>query len=212
MKDVKTNIRIYTKCTYTLLDSINKIGYKYGEFKEGLGLEECYIIAGGDSGFIFTPKSLRDMEKNYVCVHINTEREFLRLLELSLENQGDYVAEVCMYAVKKNIHKLTSLVKKRIGIRLQKPKFEIRKGKVLIEFEDELLQYLGTTLVRTLFTTVKLTLWGGEYLEREGMIHYRPNLHYEHPEGGSNGVKFIWQWLYFDLKKNRWLEKEIIIK
>lgn len=211
MEEIKTNIRIYTKCTYTIIDNIHNMNYKYGEFREGLDLEECYIIAGGNTGLVFTPKNLHSIKKNFISVYIDTEDEFLRLLVLSTDNEEDYVAEVCAYAVKKNIHKFIKLVKQRIGVKLQQPEFEIRKGRALINFEDELLPYLGNTLVRTMFTSVKLYLWGGRYIEKEGRIWYNPNLHYTHPEGGSNGVKFVWSSLCFDLKKNKWIEQGIIM-
>ena len=70
---------------------------------------------------------------------------------------------------------------------------------------------LGNTLVKTIFSDIKIDFWGGTKVISANSIWFNPILSYEHPSGGSNGTDFLWDSLWFDLDTNQWLEGRKLI-
>lgn len=73
--------------------------------------------------------------------------------------------------------------------------FVIESGNLLCE--------LGNTLAKTIFSKIKIRMWGVLNNERNS-VWFDPNLKYEHPNGGSNGTSFIWASVRLNLDSCTW--------
>ncbi len=78
-----------------------------------------------------------------------------------------------------------------------------KNGGFIIASED-LLSELGNTLSKTLFTSIKIRMWG-EIDKESNIIWFNTKLAYEHPNGGENGTSLIWQAIWFDYKEAKWI-------
>lgn len=73
--------------------------------------------------------------------------------------------------------------------------FVIESGNLLCE--------LGNTLAKTIFSKIKIRMWGVLNNERNS-VWFDPNLKYEHPNGGSNGTNFLWAALCYKIDSCTW--------
>jgi len=114
--------------------------------------------------------------------------------------------------IKKNLPKLEELIQKRLGFK-PKLKVEISTNQMFqITGTQNLIDQLGNTLVKTLFTQINIEFWGGKYSKEHEVIWFNPQVSYTHPSGGSNGTDFIWDSLWFDINTNEWKEGRVIFK
>jgi hypothetical protein len=125
-------------------------------------------------------------------------------------NEG---ADVTPYLdeVKKALPQLEDLIKKKLGFA---PKLTAdKKGadRIFIQSSD-LMNELGKTLVKTLFTKIEIGFWGGNVTSDGKSIWFNPKIWYEHPSGGSNGADFVWDSLWWDLASKKWIEGRSLIK
>lgn len=125
-------------------------------------------------------------------------------------NEG---ADVTPYLdeVKKALPQLEDLIKKKLGFA---PKLSAEKkgaDRIFIQSSD-LMNELGKTLVKTLFTKIEIGFWGGNVTGDGKSIWFNPKIWYEHPSGGSNGADFIWDSLWWDLASKKWIEGRSLIK
>jgi len=128
-------------------------------------------------------------------------------------NDLNEAADVTQYfdEVKKALPQLEDLIKKKLGF---SPKLTVeQKGNVKLEIKSgDLLNELGKTLVKTLFTKIELGFWGGNVTGDGKSIWFNPKVWYEHPGGGSNGADFVWDSLWWDLASKKWIEGRSLIK
>jgi hypothetical protein len=112
--------------------------------------------------------------------------------------------------VKKALPQLEELIKKKLGF---KPALNagIERGVIKITSND-IINELGRTLVKTIFTKVEIGFWGGNVTGDGKSIWFNPKLWYEHPSGGSNGTDFVWDSLWWDLNAKKWIEGRSIVK
>ena len=125
-------------------------------------------------------------------------------------NEG---ADVTPYLdeVKKALPQLEDLIKKKLGFA---PKLSAEKkgnDRIFIGSSD-LMNELGKTLVKTLFTKIEIGFWGGNVTSDGKSIWFNPKIWYEHPSGGSNGADFVWDSLWWDLASKKWVEGRSLIK
>jgi hypothetical protein len=83
-----------------------------------------------------------------------------------------------------------------------------------VEFSIEsnnLINELGNTLVKTIFSTIQIGCWSAPINEEEGLIGFFPRLRYSHPNGGSNGTDFIWNVIYYKIDTCTWIAGRSIL-
>lgn len=123
-------------------------------------------------------------------------------------NENENLYQDYMFAATKEIPALVRLIQKELGF---SPKIviELQKGRngesLKISSSDNLVKELGNTLVKAIFTEIKIDFWGGTKLTSENKIWFNPKISYTHPGGGSNGTDFLWDSLWFDLDTNKWI-------
>lgn len=112
-------------------------------------------------------------------------------------------------AISAKLPELTAIIEKELGfapalnIELKftrnwnEPYFEIRGT-------ENLINELGNTLVKTLFTEVEIGFWGGTLSQDETRVWYNPKIWYKHPGGGGNGTDFLFRNLNFMLVDLKW--------
>lgn len=76
---------------------------------------------------------------------------------------------------------------------------------------EELINELGSTLVKTIFSSIKLRCWGGEFVEEGNAVWFNPKLEYTHPNGGSNGTDFMWDSLWYRVDTCTWIAGRSIL-
>jgi hypothetical protein len=125
-------------------------------------------------------------------------------------NEG---ADVTPYLdeVKKALPQLEDLIKKKLGFAPKLTADKKGNDRIFIQSSD-LMNELGKTLVKTLFTKIEIGFWGGNVTGDGKSIWFNPKIWYEHPSGGSNGADFIWDSLWWDLASKKWIEGRSLIK
>lgn len=111
--------------------------------------------------------------------------------------------------LKEDLPALEDLIEKRLGcrIKLNASLQSRRDGEERIRISSgSLLEFLGNTLVKTIFSEINLDWWGGT-LADDGSVWFNPKVSYEHPRGGSNGTDFLWDSLWY--KDGKWIEGNI---
>lgn len=117
--------------------------------------------------------------------------------------------------IKEALPELETLIQKHLSF---KPKLYAEAGnKNRIQiFSKDLIKELGKSLVKTIFTRIEISFWGGTDIltdpEGNKVIWFNPKLSYEHPSRGTNGTDFIWDSLWYNFTKNKWEEGRLIIK
>ena len=117
--------------------------------------------------------------------------------------------EEILSKVQSALPELSELINHKLGF---SPKLDaqLSNKRVRIVGTEDLMEQLGDTLVKTLFSKISIYFCGGDVLDDGKQVWFNPNVSYEHPSGGSNGTKFIWDSLWFDLEKNEWIEGRVI--
>lgn len=125
-------------------------------------------------------------------------------------NEG---ADVTPYLdeVKKALPQLEDLIKKKLGFAPKLTADKKGNDRIFIQSSD-LMNELGKTLVKTLFTKIEIGFWGGNVTGDGKSIWFNPKIWYEHPSGGSNGCDFVWDSLWWDLNTKKWVEGRSLIK
>lgn len=125
-------------------------------------------------------------------------------------NEG---ADVTPYLdeVKKALPQLEDLIKKKLGFAPKLTADKKGNDRIFIQSSD-LMNELGKTLVKTLFTKIEIGFWGGNVTSDGKSIWFNPKIWYEHPSGGSNGADFVWDSLWWDLTSKKWIEGRSLIK
>ncbi len=110
-------------------------------------------------------------------------------------------------AITAKMPELTAIIEKELGFapalivelkhKQDEPYFQI-KG------TENLINHLGDTLVKTLFTEVEIGFWGGGISADETRVWFNPKIWYRHPGGGSNGTDFLFRNLNFMLDTQTW--------
>lgn len=112
--------------------------------------------------------------------------------------------------VKAALPELENLIKKKLGF---KPALNVVNNRGTLQITSgDIINELGKTLVKTIFTKVEIGFWGGNVTRDGDSIWFNPKLWYEHPSGGSNGTDFVWDSLWWDLNKKTWIEGRSILK
>ena len=112
--------------------------------------------------------------------------------------------------VQSALPQLEDLIKKKLGF---KPSLKAELGRSNLKISsDDIINELGKTLVKTMFTKVEIDFWGGNVTRDGKSIWFNPKLSYTHPSGGSNGTDFVWDSLWWDLDAKKWIEGRSIIK
>jgi len=111
--------------------------------------------------------------------------------------------------VKSALPTLSDIIYKRLGFYVEL-KVLHNENNIKLFSEKNLIEYLGDSLVRTMFSKVEINFWGGTLLYNENKIWFNPKLSYDHPRGGSNGTDFLWNSLYFNIDTNEWIEGDFI--
>lgn len=116
--------------------------------------------------------------------------------------------------VKSCLPALSDIIQKRLGfyaeLKVNKSEYNIKSYNIKLYSEDNLIEFLGNSLVKTMFSKVQINFWGGTLSEGENKIWFNPKLSYEHPRGGTNGTDFLWNSLWFDLETYEWIEGDFI--
>lgn len=129
--------------------------------------------------------------------------------EEELENAGGIFK--IFKQLKKDLPALEDLIEKRLGCRIKlEASLESSSDKEFIRITSgSLIEFLGDTLVKTIFSDINLYWWGGTLAE-DGSIWFNPKVSYSHPRGGSNGTDFLWNSLWY--KDGKWIEGNIIYR
>lgn len=140
--------------------------------------------------------------------HIKKLNDFIKESNSHINEAEDvtpYLADV-----QAALPQLEDLIKKKLGF---KPslKADLERGNIRITSSD-IINELGKTLVKTIFTKVEIGFWGGNITRDGKTIWFNPKLWYEHPSGGSNGTDFVWDSLWWDIDAKKWIEGRSIIK
>ena len=104
---------------------------------------------------------------------------------------------------------LAELINKELGF-TPILELEYMKWGGFVISSGELLDELGSTLVKTIFSSIKIKIWG-ELNIINNAIWFNPKLAYEHPNGGSNGTAFVWRHIGFNLDEKKWITGNKII-
>lgn len=121
-------------------------------------------------------------------------------------NEANVTAEE-IKAVEQALPELENLIKAKLGF---KPKLKIEAmGRGMKIKSEDLTHELGKTLVKTLFKSINISIWG-EKAQGEESIWFNTKLEYTHPSGGSNGVDFVWSSLWYKLDSKQWVEGRLI--
>jgi hypothetical protein len=101
---------------------------------------------------------------------------------------------------------LEALIEKygKFKVKLKAELQKNRSGETISIFSDDLSSLLSP-LAKMVFAKFNIYFWGGS-VTQDGNIWFNPKVSYEHPMGGSNGTDFIWDSLWFDVKKGTWIE------
>ena len=84
------------------------------------------------------------------------------------ENSTDYYVDL----VEANIKGLEQLIKMRLGIDV---KLQVDANREYVRISSgDVTKYLGNTLVKTLFTDIKLDFWGGQVTPDKSKIWFNP--------------------------------------
>lgn len=123
-------------------------------------------------------------------------------------NENNEVSQDNLLAVQKELPALVKLIQKQLGF---SPKLVVtiensRQGNRINLSSNDLTSELGKTLVKNMFSEIKIEFWGGVLSSTENKIWFNPKVQYTHPGGGSNGTDFVWDSLWFDLDTNKWIE------
>lgn len=131
----------------------------------------------------------------------------LHITESQINESSEPCTEEMLDQVRDKLPELEDLIRTALGCsRNEKIGLHVeldRKGRIDLT-SDDLLHMLGSTLVHTIFKEINLDSWGGNYIPKENKIWFNPQLHYQHPGGGTNGIDFIWSSLYFNLETQEW--------
>ena len=111
-------------------------------------------------------------------------------------------------AISAKLPELTAIIEKELGF-APGLKVELKKrtsGEPVFEITgtENLINELGNTLVKTLFTEVEIGFWGGTLSQDETRVWYNPKIWYRHPGGGSNGTDFLFRNLNFMIDESKW--------
>jgi hypothetical protein len=109
--------------------------------------------------------------------------------------------------IQEALPKLQNLIENELGF---KPNLKtVIRGQYINIISDDLMSELGNTLVKTLFTSIGIVFSGGNKFmsEDKNYIGFTSNLKYTHPNGGSNGVNFIWWSIILNLDTKEWVTK-----
>ena len=82
------------------------------------------------------------------------------------------------------------------------------RGDAYVEISSGDLKYLlGDSLVHVMFKEIRLEGSSGDVFqdEKETLIPFRFRLAYNHPGGGSNGISFIPEHLYWKVEEKQWM-------
>ena len=112
--------------------------------------------------------------------------------------------------IESKLPELEKLIKKYLGY---SPKLQVEltnRGDFRLYSDENLLKQFGN-YGKTLFTEITIDFWGGGYNEKNNRVWFKPKVGYQHPSGGSNGTNFIWDSLWFDVAKNKWIEGRKLI-
>lgn len=105
---------------------------------------------------------------------------------------------------------LELLIEKHLGCKISLKVTQKELNDPIEITSGNIIDELGGTLVKTLFTSINVVFWGGILTKDNEAFWFAPKLSYNHPSGGSNGVDFIWTSLWF--KEGKWIEGDLIIK
>lgn len=133
---------------------------------------------------------------------------------MEVSHRSSELTEEMVKMVQDKLPELCKLIESHLGfspeLRLSVQKGGIHRVNIKIS-SGSLINELGNTLVKTIFSDIKIDFWGGTKVISANSIWFNPKLSYEHPSGGSNGTDFLWDALWFDLDKNQWLEGRKLI-
>jgi hypothetical protein len=121
--------------------------------------------------------------------------------------ETNQISSLDLEMVINHIPELETLIETELGF---KPKLYAsieNNGRNIKIFSGDLMSELGNTLVKSLFTTIKIDFWGGTKYNHDNVdyIGFSPKLQYQHPSGGSNGTDFIWWSVKFNLNTKQWI-------
>lgn len=112
-------------------------------------------------------------------------------------------------AISAKLPELTAIIEKELGFapalnvelkftrNWNEPYFEITGT-------ENLINELGNTLVKTLFTEIQIGFWGGKISEDKTRVWFNPKIWYTHVSGGSNGTDFLFRNLNFMIDESKW--------
>jgi hypothetical protein len=103
---------------------------------------------------------------------------------------------------------LTAIIENELGfapgLKVEIERTRSGEPRFRISGTENLINHLGNTLVKTLFTKIKIGFWGGEISSDLKRVWFNPQIWYQHPTGGSNGTDFLFSNLNFMLDTQTW--------
>lgn len=132
---------------------------------------------------------------------------------MEISDRSSELTEEMVKMVQDKLPELSKIIESHLGFSPEL-RLVVQKGvhRDTIKISSgSLINELGNTLVKTIFSDIKIDFWGGTKVISANSIWFNPKLSYEHPSGGSNGTDFLWDSLWFDLDTNQWLEGRKLI-
>lgn len=103
---------------------------------------------------------------------------------------------------------LSNLFNKHLGFK-PKLKIELEKNRLVIAGTQNLVSYTGS-IGKKMFKEIMIDCWGGQLNKEEPTVWFSPHVSYDHLGGGSNGISFIWNALWYNYETNKWIEGRIL--
>ena len=92
----------------------------------------------------------------------------------------------------------------KINVKLKAGVTKGRREDSITIYSDDLYNMLSP-LGKSVFSSIEISFWGGS-VTSDGNLWFNPKVSYTHPSRGRNGTDFIWDSLWFDTQKKKWIE------
>lgn len=112
--------------------------------------------------------------------------------------------------ISKNLGGFTEYVKKQLNLEGVEIQFNVKASAKYVEIESENLkdnEQVCGKLGSALYREFVINTWGGVLVQGGDIIYFRPMIHFQYTQGGSNGHE-VAPTIYFDLEKNEWFVNE----
>ena len=120
--------------------------------------------------------------------------------------------ETILQKIEKALPQLEAKIKEACGVEM-KSHVEVCTDYMGEEYyhiySDDLSGQL-CNLSATLFKSIRFTMRSGSGVET--MARFAPRLEYEHHDGNTNEVEFVWRNIHFDIENGEWIFSKSLIQ